>query len=98
MNRTPRSRIKGMLRQIFLKSTERANALKKTQYKCSKCGMKASVKKGSEVKLEVDHIEGINIWNELISLIEDELLCVGSPEKLQPLCRECHQKKTNGEL
>ena len=96
--RTPRSRIRGMLRQIFLRSRERANALKKTQYCCSKCGIKASVKKGCEVKLEVDHVEGIDVWDELISLIEEKLLCIGSPNKLQALCRDCHGEKTNAEL
>ena len=95
MERTPRSRIKGMLRQIFLRSKERANALKKTQYCCSKCGIKASVKKGAVVKMEVDHVDGIDVWDEIMTLIEDKLLCIGSPNKLQPLCRDCHQEKTD---
>jgi len=93
-DRTPRSRIRGQIRQIFLKSRERAAALKKTQYCCSKCGIKASQAKGREVKLEVDHVEGIKIWDEIISLIEDKLLCIGEPNKLQALCRDCHAEKT----
>jgi thymidine kinase len=82
---------------IFLKSRERADALKKTQYCCSKCGIKASQKKGAVVKVEVDHVDGIDIWDELITLIEEKLLCIGKPDKLQPLCKECHQKKTDEE-
>lgn len=85
-----------MLRQIFLRSRERAEALKRTGYKCSECGIKASKKKGQEVKLEVHHVDGIDIWGELIQMIEDKLLCIGSPDKLQPLCKKCHDKKTYG--
>jgi 5-methylcytosine-specific restriction endonuclease McrA len=92
--RTPRSRIKGLLRQIFVTSRERADALKKTDYKCSKCGIKATSKKGCEVKLEVHHVDGITCWNEIIDLIENNLLCIYSPNNLQPLCRECHDKET----
>lgn len=96
--RTPRSRIKGMLRQIFLRSRERAAALKKTHYCCSKCGIKASEKKDAVVKMEVDHVDGIDVWDEIMSLIEDKLLCIGSPDKLQPLCRDCHREKTDNGL
>lgn len=84
-----------MLRQIFLRSRERAAALKKTQYCCSKCGIKQSQKKDAVVKMEVDHVDGIDVWDKLITMIEKELLCIGSPNKLQPLCRECHQEKTD---
>ena len=54
--------------------------------------------KGREVKIEVDHVEGIHAWEKLISMIEDELLCIGEPNKLQPLCKECHAEKTAKEI
>ena len=96
MDRTPRNRIKGMLRQIFLRSKERQAALKKTGYCCAKCGIKATTKKGSEVKLEVHHVRGIHVWDEIIDMIENEILCIYEPYNLEPLCRECHDKETYG--
>jgi predicted HNH restriction endonuclease len=93
-SRTPRSRIKGMLRQIFLRSRERARVLKETDYCCDKCGVKQTSKKGEEIKLDVHHVKGIDCWNEIIDIIEDKLLCIGHEEDLQPLCKECHNKET----
>ena len=90
--RTPRARIKGMLRQIFLRSSERSEALKRDKYTCQKCGGKQSTKKGFELKVQVHHKEGIKIWDKIIDLIYQELLC--DPEKLETLCVECHDKET----
>jgi 5-methylcytosine-specific restriction endonuclease McrA len=90
MERTPRSRIKGMLRQIFLRSVERATAIKRDHYTCVDCGKKQSVKKGFECKVQVHHKKGINIWDELIDLIYEQLLC--NPDDLETLCIECHDK------
>lgn len=92
---TPRSRIRGMLRRIFLRSNERANALKETNYCCSRCGIKQTAKKGQEVKIHVHHDEQVeDVMNELIDKIQEKLLCVYEPEKLEPLCKECHDKET----
>lgn len=88
--RTPRSRIKGMLRQLWLKSGERSEALKRDGYTCVKCGKKKSVKKGFEQKVEVHHKEGILVWDEIIDLICSSLLC--HPDKLETLCPGCHGK------
>jgi 5-methylcytosine-specific restriction endonuclease McrA len=90
--RTPRSRIKGFLRQIFLKSKERAAALKRDNYTCQKCGKKKSQKKGQEVKVEVHHKKGIKVWDDIINMIYDELLC--DPKDLETLCRDCHREET----
>lgn len=89
-NKTPRSRIKGMLRQIFLRSRERAECLKRDQYTCQKCFRKQTMKKGQEFKVEVHHKKGIQVWDEIIERIYDQLLC--DPEDLQTLCRECHEE------
>jgi len=89
--KTPRARIKGMLRQIFLKSNERAEALKRDNYTCVDCGKKQSVKKGFECKVQVHHKEGINVWDEIIDLIYKHLLC--DVDKLETLCVDCHDKK-----
>ena len=91
MTETPRSRIKGMLRQLWLRSSERSEALKRDNYTCQKCGVKKSVKKGSEVKVEVHHKEGIDVWDEIIDLIRESLLC--DPDKLETLCYDCHQEE-----
>ena len=91
MLKTPRSRIKGMLRQIFLKSVERQAALKRDNYTCCDCGRKQSVKKGFECKVQVHHKQGINVWDELIDLIYKHLLC--SVDDLETLCIDCHNKR-----
>jgi len=85
---TPRSRIKNALRQLWLRSRERAAALKKSGYKCVDCGVKQSAAKGKEVKLEVHHEPKIN-WTGITQLIFDRLLNV--PQV--PLCKDCHKKR-----
>ena len=87
---TPRSRIRGTLRQLFLKSRERSEALKRDNYTCQDCGIKQTKKKGQEVKVQVHHKKGIDMWEQLIDLIYQELLC--DPEELQTLCEDCHAK------
>ena len=79
-----------MLRQIFLKSNERATALKRDNYTCCDCGTKQSQKKGFECKVQVHHKKGINVWNVLINLIYLHLLC--DVDDLETLCIECHNK------
>lgn len=74
---------------MWLRSRERASALKNSGYKCEKCGVKASKAKGKEQKIEVHHKEGIGNWDKVISLIQDELLC--DVDKLQCLCPNCHR-------
>lgn len=85
---TPRSRIKGMLRQIFLRSKERAAALKRDGYACQECGVKQSKKKGFEQKVQVHHKRGIDVWDAIIEMIYEELLC--HPDFLETLCPDCH--------
>jgi predicted HNH restriction endonuclease len=91
---TPRSQIKGMLRQIWLRSRERAEALKRAGYTCNNCGAKQSKAKGKEQKVEVHHKEGVCNWDEIIELIYDQLLC--DPSKLEVLCPICHKEETYG--
>ena len=82
-----------MIRQIFLRSRERAEALKRDKYTCQKCGVKASVAKGREQKVIVHHKKGIKIWDKLNDLIYNELLC--SPDDLITLCPQCHRDIDN---
>ena len=85
---TPRSRIKNAIRQVFLRSRERAAALKATSHKCARCGIKASQAKGREVKLHVHHINGIN-WDGVVDLVIDRVLA----QPMEPLCIPCHEKE-----
>ena len=80
-----------MLRQMWVRSTERNEALKRDKYCCQDCGIKQSKKKGFEVKVQVHHKEGILVWDEIIDLIQNSLLC--DPDKLEVLCIDCHDKK-----
>jgi hypothetical protein len=86
---TPNSRIRQALRVLWLRSRERAEALKNTGRCCSMCGVKASVAKGREVKLWVHHVDGID-WDGLIDLVRERLL--PDPSRLAPVCYGCHDK------
>lgn len=85
---TPRSRVKHYLRLLWLRSRERAKALKDAKYTC-KCGKKQSRAKGKEVYVEVHHLTEID-WEGLIDLVFERLL---NPPK-EVLCKECHGEKT----
>jgi len=86
---TPRSRVKAALRQLWLRSRERAKALKDADYRCTECDVKQSMAKGRVVKLEVHHLTEIQ-WQELIDMVFDRLLNV--PQV--PLCKPCHKIET----
>lgn len=89
---TPNSKIKAVLRQLTLRSRERAKVMKDAKYCCVKCGVKQSKAKGKEIKVEVHHIgDGITLWQKIYELIRAELL---NPEKMQPLCEKCHDEET----
>ena len=87
---TPRSRVRAALRQLWLRSRERASALKRDKYCCQKCGIKQSRAKGKEVYVEVHHKELID-WEALIDLVYERLLV--NPEKLTTFCPDCHKKE-----
>lgn len=87
---TPTSKIRAALRQMWLRSRERAAALKAANYTCQECGAKQSKAKGREVKVEVHHIDGIKGWERVFAVIRDEILC--PPSKLRVLCESCHRK------
>ena len=87
---TPRSRVRSAIRRVFLRSRERAAAIKANKHCCAHCGIKASVAKGREVKLEVHHTAGIGNWEKVIDAIFEEILC--KPELMLPLCKACHLK------
>jgi len=91
MKRTSRAKLKGELRRIWMRSTERAETMKRDGYCCQECGIKKSTKKGHEVKIHVHHKDGIHVWDEIIDLIEENLLC--HPDKLETLCVDCHDNK-----
>lgn len=86
---TPRSRVRAALRSVFLRSRERAAALKREHNTCEHCKRKASVAKGKELKVEVHHRSTkITNWERIIDLVFEELLC--HPDFLEVLCKECH--------
>ena len=88
---TPRSRVRAALRQCWLRSRERAACLKAAGHKCERCGVKASVAKGREQKLEVHHREGVLNWSEVLDAVYKYLLV--APEKMECLCPDCHSKE-----
>jgi len=82
---TPRGRIKSAIRQLWLRSRERAKALKDAGYKCQRCDIKQSRAKGREIYLNVHHKHGID-WDGVVDLIIARVLA----GELEVLCVECH--------
>lgn len=94
---TPRSRVRAALRQLWLRSRERAAAIKREGNTCEVCGKKGSVAKGREVKIEVHHNEGIVNWEHVIDEVFRHILC--SPDDMTVICKECHKEvHEKGEL
>ena len=91
---TPRSRVRAALRQVWLRSRERAAALKREGNCCERCGGKQSVAKGRELKLEVHHREGID-WDGVIDLVIERILV--DPSHLEVLCKDCHKGEHENE-
>lgn len=92
---TPRSRIKSALRQLSLRSRERAAVMKRDKNTCQICGVKGSVAKGREVKIEVHHKNGVE-WEELIDFVYKKLLV--NPKYMQCVCKECHKGGHDGNM
>ena len=88
---TPKSQITTALRRMWLRSRERATALRREKYCCESCGIKQSKAKGREVQVEVHHRHGAIDWDEIVSEIRLWLLV--DPEDLEVLCPECHNKR-----
>jgi 5-methylcytosine-specific restriction endonuclease McrA len=87
---TPRSQIYSSLRTLWLRSRERASAIKRDKYTCVSCGRKQSKAKGKEFSVQVHHKNGISNWEKIVELIREEMLC--SADELETLCKECHEK------
>ena len=85
---TPRSRVKNAIRLVWLRSRERAAALKKADNKCTECGVKKSTAKGREVKLQVHHEPPID-WDGIVDLIFERIL--NAPQF--PLCKKHNDNK-----
>lgn len=86
---TKRATIYSGLRNIFLRSKERAQCLKDNNYTCQKCMKKQSMKKGQEFKVQVHHKDGIANWDKIIEEIRKELL----NGEMIVLCKECHKQE-----
>ena len=87
---TTNTMIRSALRRLFLRSRERAAALKRDNYTCVCCGNKQSRRRGAEVFVEVHHKEGVLNWEKLFDAVREYLLCDKS--KMETLCKECHKE------
>ena len=86
---TPRSKVRACLRQLWLRSRERASARKRDNYTCQVCHRKESKAKGKEFRVEVHHINGVE-WEQLIDIVYEMLLC--DPKCLETICPGCHKE------
>lgn len=82
--------IRKLRRYVWLCSRERSEALKRTGYRCAKCGAKQSRAKDKFLILEVHHKKGIFNWDPVVDQIMEQLLC--DPDYLDPLCSKCHDE------
>ena len=87
---TPRGKVRAAIRQLWLHSRERAEALKRDGYTCQICGVKQSQAMGREQKVEVHHLDGI-LWDNVIDYIFRHVLV--DPKYLQTLCPDCHKRE-----
>ena len=87
---TPRSRIRSTLRQLWLRSRERAAALKRSGNRCECCGELSKHRKGGTVTLEVHHHDMIQ-WDKVLDYIQKHILV--DPKHLTVFCKECHDKE-----
>lgn len=87
---TPRSRVKNALRRLWLRSRERAAAIKRDKYTCQACYRKQSKAKGKEFQVEVHHKDDID-WDGVVDIIIERILI--HPDNLETLCKECHGEK-----
>ena len=92
--RTSNARITSAIRQLWLRSPERSEALKRDGYSCVECGVKQSKAKGKEQKVEVHHINGIT-WGRVHRVVRQDVLC--PPDELETLCPECHKNREGAE-
>jgi hypothetical protein len=91
MSKTPRSRVRACLRQLFLRSRERAQCLKISEYRCNNCNRKQTMKKDNIFKVQVHHKSNINNWDKIIDEIYRDLLNL---KDMECLCVDCHKKET----
>ena len=89
--KTPRGRVRAMLRAFSLKSRERAFAMRRDNYSCQVCGIKQTKRKGHEVKVVCHHINGAQL-EAIVDMVYEHLLC--DPDFLLTLCVECHLNHT----
>lgn len=87
---TPRSRVRSSIRQLWLRSRERAAAIKRESNTCECCGAKGSTAKGREVSIEVHHLDGVE-WDRIIDYIFRHVLV--DPSKLMVMCKDCHDEE-----
>jgi 5-methylcytosine-specific restriction endonuclease McrA len=86
---TPSSIIRNALRRLWLRSRERAAAVKRDSNTCQKCGRKGSVAKGRECKIHVHHARRRPGWEEVEMAIRYHVL--QTPDDLVCLCEDCHR-------
>ncbi len=92
---TPRSKVRAALRALWLRSRERAAAIKREGGCCELCGAKQSTAKGREIKLEIHHNNGIE-WEAMVDHVYRHLLC--DPKHLTVYCKDCHSKEHQGDI
>ena len=82
--------MRSALHKLWMRSRERAVALKRDQYTCQGCGKKQSKAKGQEFAVEVHHLDGVE-WDYLLDYVYRHLLC--DPARLEVMCHECHERE-----
>lgn len=88
--KTPRSKVKNILRRLSLYCRERGYAKKRDENTCQICGKKESKAKGKVVKVEMHHLHGID-WEGVVDIIIEKIL--QKPGDYICYCEDCHKEK-----
>lgn len=91
---TPNNVIRSALRQLWMRSKERNQAIKNANRQCVVCSARQSAAKGREVKLNAHHTDGID-WADLIRLVRERLLM--TPDAYTVVCERCHKQEHDEE-
>lgn len=86
--------IRSWLRRMSLHCREKSEALKRAGYSCCKCGVKHSVARGKEVRIECHHCDPVAEHDGMNIIIADiRKYLIVPPEKWEPLCVGCHDEE-----
>lgn len=72
-------------------------ALRRSGYRCERCGVKQSKAKGNVVVIDVHHKRPIGRWMDIIITLIVKFILT-NPDNLECICHKCHEDEHNGRV